>query len=66
MRNIRYLVQRNIDLFLNNKLNILLSFASIPIVIALYAFFLRDFLIDIIGQTVVPQEYVREFTDRFM
>lgn len=66
MRNIRYLVQRNIDLFLNNKLNILLSFASIPIVIALYAFFLRDFLIDIIGQTMVPREYVREFTDRFM
>ena len=66
MRNIRYLVQRNIDLFLNNKLNILLSFASIPIVIALYAFFLRDFLIDIMGQTLVPQEYVREFTDRFM
>lgn len=66
MRNIRYLVQRNIDLFLNNKLNILLSFASIPIVIALYAFFLRDFLIDIIGQTAVPQVYVGEFTDRFM
>lgn len=66
MRNIRYLVQRNIDLFLNNKLNLLLSFASIPIVIALYAFFLRDFLIDIIGQNVVPKEYVREFTDRFM
>lgn len=66
MRNIRYLVQRNIDLFLNNKLNILLSFASIPIVVALYVFFLRDFLVDIIGQTMIHREYIREFTDRFM
>lgn len=66
MRNIRYLVQRNIDLFLNNKLNILLSFASIPIVVALYVFFLREFLIDIIGQTMIHGEYVEEFTDRFM
>lgn len=66
MRSVRYLVQRNTALFLNNKLNILLSLASIPIVISLYVFFLRDFLMVIVGQSGVHVSYVSEFTDRLM
>lgn len=66
MRHIKYLVQRNIALFLNNRMNILLSFASIPIVISLYVFFLRDFLLGIVGQTGMDAFYVKEFTDRMM
>ncbi|MEF9839948.1 MAG: ABC transporter permease [Lachnospiraceae bacterium] len=66
MRNLQYLVRRNLDLFLNNKLNILLSAASIPIIIGLYVFFLRDFLISMVGQIGLPLGLNKEFTDRMM
>lgn len=60
------LVRRNTALFLNNKMNILLSAASIPIIISLYAFFLRDFLMDMVFQIGVKEYLVSEFTDRLM
>lgn len=66
MRSLRFLVQRNIALFLNNKLNIILSFASIPVVVSLYVFFLRDFLTDMVGQSGVSPDYVQQLTDRLM
>ncbi len=66
MRSIKYLVARNIELFWNNKLNILLSAASIPIVISMYVFFLRNFLIGMAEQTILHPDYVKEFTDRMM
>lgn len=66
MRSLRFLVQRNIALFLNNKLNIILSFASIPVVVSLYVFFLRDFLTNMVGQSGVSSGYVQQLTDRLM
>lgn len=66
MRSLRFLVQRNIALFLNNKLNIILSFASIPVVVSLYVFFLRDFLTNMVGQSGVSSVYVQQLTDRLM
>lgn len=66
MRSLRFLVQRNIALFLNNRMNIMLSFASIPVVISLYTFFLRDFLTDMVSQTGISPFYVQQLTDRMM
>lgn len=49
MRSMRYLVQRNLAIFLNNPMNIFLSLASILVVLSLYLFFLRDFLQEMVG-----------------
>lgn len=60
------LARRNIRLFLKNRLNILLSFASIFIILGIYFTFLRDFMMGIvIGYGVLPEQ-VNAFTDRFM
>lgn len=60
------IIRRNMALFLNNKMNILLSFASIGVVFGLYVFFLRDFVIDLMTQNKIQPNLVAEFTDRLM
>lgn len=66
MRNIKFLVRRNIALFMTNYLNILLSFLSILIVVSLYVLFLRDFLFEYVAQSGVRWDLVPEFTDRII
>ena len=46
MNQLLYFIRRNLRLFCGNRLNILLSFASVLIVIGIYMLFLRDFLLD--------------------
>lgn len=43
MNQLLYFIRRNLRLFCGNRLNILLSFASVLIVIGIYMLFLRDF-----------------------
>ncbi|MEG1435944.1 MAG: hypothetical protein RSC30_00005 [Oscillospiraceae bacterium] len=66
MRILLFLVRRHCVLFLRNKLNILLSFASIIIILGIYIMFLRDFMIDMVAQHGVLPSHVDAFTDRFM
>ena len=66
MKKLAFLVRRNLRLFCNNRLNILLSFASILIVIGIYILFLRDFLLETVTRAGTNSAYVEEFTDRFM
>lgn len=42
MNQLLYFIRRNLRLFCGNRLNILLSFASVLIVIGIYMLFLRD------------------------
>lgn len=60
------IVRRNLALFLKNKMNILLSFASIGVVLCLYVFFLRDFMIAQVKASGMDGAYVKQFTDRLM
>lgn len=60
------LVRRNLALFFNNRMNILLSVASIGVVVCLYAVFLRDFMLDFVSQCGVSKDIVNLFTDRIM
>lgn len=60
------LIRRNLALFFNNRMNILLSVASIGVVVCLYAVFLRDFMLDFVSQCGVSEDYVDLFTDRIM
>lgn len=60
------IVRRNLSLFLSNRLNILLSFASICVVVGLYLLFLRDFMIDFVSQNGILPEMAEEFADRLM
>lgn len=66
MKKLIFLVRRNLRLFCGNRLNILLSFASILIVIGIYILFLRDFLLDTVSRAGADGALVKEFTDRFM
>lgn len=66
MREIRYLVKRNAALFLSNGQNMLLSLASILIVLSLYVFFLRDFLLAMTAQAGADSRYLHAVTDRIM
>lgn len=61
-----FIVRRNLRLFCGNRLNLLLSFASILIVVGIYIVFLRDFLLDTVARAGVDAALVKEFTDRFM
>lgn len=61
-----FILRRNLRLFCGNRLNILLSFASILIVIGIYILFLRDFLLDTVTRAGADAGLVEEFTDRFM
>lgn len=63
---LRILVKRNISVFLSNKAVVLLTFASICVVISLYALFLRDFMTDVVLSGGVKDSYVDLFTDRMM
>lgn len=60
------IVRRNLSLFLNNKMNIFLSFASICVVMGLYLLFLRDFVIDLVTQGGIATEMASQFADRLM
>ena len=66
MNQLLYFIRRNLRLFCGNRLNILLSFASVLIVIGIYMLFLRDFLLDTVTRAGVESTFVKEFTDRFM
>lgn len=61
-----FIIRRNLRIFCGNQLNLLLSFASILIVIGIYILFLRDFLLDTVTRAGADEALVREFTDRFM
>ncbi|MEG0073294.1 MAG: hypothetical protein RR751_02245 [Clostridia bacterium] len=65
MKKIKNLVARNLSLFLENKMNILLSLASIPVILSIYIFFLRNFMFNIVGQMLETTD-VKLFTDRIM
>lgn len=66
MWSMRYLVQRNLAIFLNNPMNIFLSLASILVVLSLYLFFLRDFLQEMVGGFGLYGSFAEEFTDRMV
>ena len=66
MKKFLYFIRRNLRLFCGNRLNILLSFASVLIVVGIYILFLRDFLLDTVTRAGVENALVKEFTDRFM
>ncbi len=66
MRVLGVLVDRNITLFRSNKRNVLLSFASILIVMGLYAIFLRNFILDSVAANGLSGILAQEFTDRTM
>lgn len=66
MRTVAYLTRRHMMLFLKNKLNILLSFASIFIILGIYVLFLRDFMLDIVEKQGVLPSLAPVFTDHFM
>ena len=66
MKKLLYFIRRNLRLFCGNRLNILLSFASVLIVVGIYILFLRDFLLDTVTRAGVESTLVKEFTDRFM
>lgn len=60
------LIKRNLKLFWRNKLNVLLSIASILIITGLYVIFLRDFIIQIVENSGLLAGQVEEFTDRLI
>lgn len=66
MKNTWHLTKRNLALFIHNPMNILLSFACIPIVVAMYVLFLKDFMFDAVRAAQIQECYVKEFTNRFM
>lgn len=66
VRAIRFLVGRNIAIFLENKTNLLLSISSMAIVLCLYFIFLRDFLIQLVMGQGINTVIVHELTDRLM
>lgn len=66
MKPVFYLLRRNLVLFLRNKLNILLSFASIAVVLGVYALFLRDFTLDAVQAAGIVDAVRERLTDRFM
>lgn len=66
MRGLGVLVDRNITLFRSNKRNVLLSFASILIIMGLYALFLRDFIFNSVAANGLSRILAEEFTDRMM
>lgn len=63
---IKMLVKRNLAVFLSNKAVVLLTFASICVVVSLYVLFLRDFSLDVVAAGGVKENYVDLFTDRMM
>lgn len=66
MRNFRFIVGRNLNLFLQNKLNVLLSWFSVLIVLSLYFVFLRDFLVQMVSNQGVSAQMCELVSDRFM
>lgn len=60
------IVRRNLSLFFMNKLNLLLSLASVGVVVGLYVLFLRDFVTGLMTQNGVSSQMVEAFTDRLM
>lgn len=66
MRSMLSLTRRNIRMFVRNRLNILLSFASVFIIMGIYILFLRDFMMDAVTRHGVLPELADIFTDRFM
>ncbi|ABX42431.1 ABC transporter permease [Lachnoclostridium phytofermentans] len=66
MRELEILIDRNITLFRSNKRNVMLSFASIFIVMGLYVIFLRDFILNSVVAYGLSRILAEEFTDRMM
>lgn len=66
MRQILFLLVRNLNLFRKNWKNVLLCFFAIAIVFGLYAIFLRDFMIQSVSGFGLELGEVKEFTDRMM
>lgn len=62
----KMIVKRNLAVFLSNKAVVLLTFASICVVVSLYVLFLRNFSLDVVAAGGVKEEYVDLFTDRMM
>lgn len=66
MKQMRYLVGRNLALFRSSRSNVLLSLCSIVIVMGIYAIFLRDFILYSVKISGLELQLVEEFTDRLM
>ena len=66
MRQLPFLLVRNLTLFRKNWKNVLLCFFSITIVFGLYTIFLRDFMIQSVSGFGLELREVKEFTDRMM
>lgn len=66
MRQMRYLVGRNLALFKSSRSNVLLSICSVGIVMGIYAVFLRDFIMYSVQISGLEPKLVEEFTDRLM
>ncbi len=62
----KMIVKRNLAVFLSNKAVVLLTFASICVVVSLYVLFLRNFSLDVVAAGGVKEDYVDLFTDRMM
>lgn len=66
MKRMQYLVARNLLLFVRNRKNVVLCFFSVFVVLSLYVFFLRDFMISSVMESGLPGKIGKEFTDRLM
>lgn len=66
MRQLSYIIERNVMLFRKNRKNVCLCFAAIFIVFGLYAIFLRDFMIQSVQSSGIPEHLMNEFTDSLM
>ena len=66
MRQIQFLLVRNLTLFVKNRKNVFLCFFAITIIFGLYAIFLRDFMIQSVSVSGLDLNVVKEFTDRLM
>ena len=66
MRQIQFLLLRNLSLFVKNRKNVFLCFFAISIIFGLYAIFLRDFMIQSVSVSGLDLNAVKEFTDRLM
>lgn len=66
MRQLPFLLARNLSLFRKNWKNVLLCFITVFIVYGLYIIFLRDFMIQSVSSSGLDGCAVEEFTDRLM
>ncbi|MDO5520066.1 MAG: hypothetical protein Q4G58_06200 [bacterium] len=66
MRNLRFIIGRNLSAFLDNKNNIILSCLAVAGIMSLYFIFLRDFMFQMVEDRGIPAAQRGVISDRLM